>query len=244
MPIRAVTFDFWNTLYDELVDSSQRREQRRYEHALTFFRMTGIDLDVERLRRVMEHAPTHVAELWRERQRSLGRRELGEYIAHQMGFRLDRSSAESLGEALAMAAVHVPPVLKVGASGVLEALRGRFRLAVISDTALSLGCALREVMRTDQVLDYFDHLTFSDETSTTKPNARQFLYTCHALGVAPAETVHIGDLEETDIIGARDSGLLAVLLTNGRVVDGTRANLTIRALSELPEAIRTLEAMP
>jgi putative hydrolase of the HAD superfamily len=200
---------------------------------MTFFRMAGVSPDKNKLRRVMDEAPRHAERIWRGQQRTMGRRELGEHVAEQMGYRLDAKAAESLGEALAMAATHVPPALKVGANGVLEQLRSRYKLGLISDTGLSLGCALREVMRADQVLDYFDHLTFSDETSTAKPNARQFLYTCHMLGVLPAETVHVGDLEETDIVGARKAGLHAVLLTNGRKVDRTLAHATIRTLGEL-----------
>jgi len=233
MRIRAITFDFWGTLYDELKDSSARREQRRYLHALAFFRMVGADPDEDRLRRVMDEAPRRAEQLWRNEQRTMDRRELGEYVAGAMGYRLDAKLAESLGEALAMAATHVPPVLKVGANGVLEQLRHRYRMAIISDTGLSLGCALREVMRADQVLDYFHHLTFSDETSTSKPNTRQFLYTCHMLEVAPSETVHVGDLEETDVVGAKDAGLRSVLLTNGRPVGETAADATIETLTEL-----------
>jgi FMN phosphatase YigB (HAD superfamily) len=242
MRIRAVTFDFWGTLYDELMDSSRRRERRRYWHAMTFFRMAGVSPDKDKLRRVMDEAPRHAERLWRVEQRTMGRRELGEHIAGQMGYRLDAKTAESLGEALAMAATHVPPVLKVGANGVLEQLRGRYKLALISDTGLSLGCALREVMRNDQVLDYFDHLTFSDETSTAKPDARQFLYTCHMLGVLPAETVHVGDLEETDIVGACKAGLRAVLLTNGHAMHKTLAHATIHSLEELVSVVDAWES--
>jgi len=242
MRIRAVTFDFWGTLYDELRDTSARRERRRYWHALTFFRMAGIQPDEDKLRGIMAEAPRHAEHLWRVYQRTMGRRELGEYVAGRMGYRLDARAAESLGEGLAMAAKHVPPVLKVGANGVLERLRRGYKMAIVSDTGLSLGCALREVMRADQVLDYFDHLTFSDETGTTKPNPRQFLYTCHMLGVRPAETVHVGDLEETDVVGARQAGLRAVLLTNGRSPDGTLAHAVIESLEELVGVLHRWEA--
>ncbi len=241
MAIRAITFDFWGTLYDEVGDSSDRRERLRYKHALTFFRMLDVGADESRLKEVMDGAPDHAMRMWRQNHLAMNRVELGQYVAQQMGYRLDDKSAAALGEALAMAGAQVPPALKVGANAVLEQVHGRYKLAIISDTGLTLGCALREVMRTDQVLDYFDHFTFSDETSTTKPQVRQFLYTCHMLAVRPDQTVHVGDLEETDIAGAREAGLRSVLVTNGRTVDRTEADASIGALGELMDVIRAWE---
>jgi len=241
MDVRAVTFDFWGTLYDEFGNSSKRREQRRYLHALTFFQLSGAVFDQEKLRQVMEKVPRQVDLLWRLQQRTMGRRELGEWVVQQMGYRVDEPAADALGEALAMAATHAPPALRVGVNGILEGLRGRYKIGLISDTGLSLGCALREVMRADQTLDYFDHLTFSDETGSAKPNPRQFLYTCHMLGVAPEHTVHVGDLEETDIAGAREAGLRSILITNGRTISQTAATATITSMSELPDILKRWE---
>jgi putative hydrolase of the HAD superfamily len=242
MPIRAVTFDYWGTLYDEVGDSSAMRERQRHRIARMFFQMAGVESDDTQLEHVMAETSRHAERLWLKENRTMNRSELGQYVAGQMGFRIEEPSAEALGEALAMAGAQVPPSLKVGANGVLEHLHGRYKLGLISDTGLSLGCALREVMRSDQVLDYFDHLTFSDETSTTKPMTRQFHYTCHMLQVPPEHTVHVGDLEQTDITGAREAGLRSVLLTNGRKVDGTAADATIDALEELIDVLEQWEA--
>lgn len=242
MPIRAVTFDFWGTLYDEVGDSSERREAVRYRHALTLFDMLGVECDRTALKAAMRDVIDRSVRLWRQECRTMNQREIGEYLGVRMGYDLDAKTAEALGHALAIAGAQVPPVLKVGVSAVLEALSGRYKLAVISDTGLTLGFALREIMRADQVIDYFDHLTFSDETGTTKPLPRQFHYTCHMLDTAPSETVHVGDLEETDILGARDAGLGSILLTNGRQVDETAADASISQISELVGVLDGWEA--
>ena len=171
----------------------------------------------------------------------MNKTELGECVAEQLGYRLESKSAAALGEAMAMAGAQVPPALKVGANGVLDRFHGRYKMAIICDTGLTLGCALRQVMKNDQILDYFDHLTFSDETTTTKPMPRQFLYTCHGLGVGPGHTVHVGDLEETDVAGAREAGLRCVRVMNGQPVDGTAADATISQLDELVNVIEAWE---
>lgn len=232
MPIRAITFDFWGTLYDEVGDTSDRRESLRCQHAMTFFGILGVAPEFDTMRQGMVDLAEHAMTLWRRDQRTMNRRELGERLAQQLGYQLDERSAEALGDALAMAGARIPPLLRVGVNGMLERLRDRYKLGIVSDTGLTLGHALREVLRADQIFDYFDHLTFSDETGTTKPHTRQFLYTCFMLGTQPEETVHIGDLEETDILGAREAGLRTVLLTNGRPHPQTAADAAIHSLDE------------
>jgi len=59
--------------------------------------------------------------------------------------------------------------------------------------------------------------------------------------VPPAQTVHVGDLEETDVAGAREAGLRSVLITNGRDAPDTAADTAIGALDELIDVIETWE---
>ena len=53
--------------------------------------------------------------------------------------------------------------------------------------------------------------TYADETGATKPMPEQFLHTLAVLGVRPEEAAHIGDLPETDLVGARSVGMRAIL---------------------------------
>jgi len=70
---------------------------------------------------------------------------------------------------------------------------------------------LREILRRDGLLSHFRALTFSDETGATKPLPQQFLRTLAILEARPEEAVHVGDLPETDLAGARAVGMKAVL---------------------------------
>jgi putative hydrolase of the HAD superfamily len=66
-------------------------------------------------------------------------------------------------------------------------------------------------MRRDGLLAHFDVLTFSDELGTAKPKPEPFCHTLDVLGVTAEEAAHIGDLPETDLKGARQVGMKAVL---------------------------------
>jgi putative hydrolase of the HAD superfamily len=98
-----------------------------------------------------------------------------------------------------------------GVVEVLPRLSQRYRLGIISDTGLTPGRVLREILRRDGLLAHFRTLTFSDETGATKPLPEQFLRTLSILESRPEEAAHIGDLPETDLAGARGVGMRAIL---------------------------------
>jgi FMN phosphatase YigB (HAD superfamily) len=94
---------------------------------------------------------------------------------------------------------------------VVPRLAQRFRLGLISDTGLTPGRVLRQVMDRDGLLSYLDVLTFSDELGMAKPQPEPFLYTLRLLDASPEEAAHIGDLPETDLRGARGVGMKTIL---------------------------------
>src|SRR5947199_4970116 len=70
------------------------------------------------------------------------------------------------------------------------------------------GRVLREVLRRHGLLDFFDVTVFSNEFGVAKPDPSIFEHTLAALGgVRPAEALHVGDLEELDVEGARRAGV-------------------------------------
>ena len=103
------------------------------------------------------------------------------------------------------------PELIPGVTEVVPRLAERYRLGVISDTGITPGRVLREVLARDGLLHHFEILTFSDETGRTKPRPEQFLGTLGGLETKPEEAVHIGDLPETDLAGAQGVGMKAIL---------------------------------
>ena len=104
-----------------------------------------------------------------------------------------------------------PPQPIAGVLDIVPRLARRYRLGLISDTGLTPGHVLREVMRRDGLLSYFEALTFSDEIGTAKPRPEPFLHTLDALSVEPREAAHVGDLPETDLRGAQNVGMKAIL---------------------------------
>jgi putative hydrolase of the HAD superfamily len=128
------------------------------------------------------------------------------------------------------------PTLAPAARQTLADLSTRYKLAVISDTGLTPGRVLRQLLQEDEISHYFTHLTFSDELGRSKPHPDTFLSTLAALGATPGQAVHVGDLLRTDVAGAQAVGMRGVQYT-GLIQDDWIAASDVSARTVVPDAI-------
>ena len=147
-------------------------------------------------------------------------------------------SAGGLGELLSAAARETPPRPAPGAMEVVQALYGKVKLGLICDTGITLGHDLYGIMEADGLAQLFDHFTFSDQTGTTKPELRQFSHALYRLDCPPESAVHVGDLEATDIAGAKQAGMRAVRIVHPDADPATAADATIRDIAEVLPVLR------
>jgi len=142
-------------------------------------------------------------------------RSRGERFRHAL---LSRAGAGSAADAVAAAGAALSAenvranlwsAVPAGVPGALDALRasGR-RLVIVSNADGRLRALLRRLgleARLDLVLD-------SAEVGFEKPDPRIFRAALERSGADPARTVHVGDMYEIDVVGARAAGLRAVLV--------------------------------
>jgi putative hydrolase of the HAD superfamily len=150
----------------------------------------------------------------------------------------------ALVDAYARPALLVPPAVDDGARSAFERLRGEgITLALLSNTMRTPGATLRQLLARFGLLDSFAHLTFSDEVGIRKPDPEIFALTLRALGVSPAEAVHVGDDAVLDVHGARAAGLRSVQVTNAslKALGAQRPDAVVTSLVHLPDAIAGLE---
>jgi putative hydrolase of the HAD superfamily len=237
--LRALTFDFWNTLYQYA--SAQDRRLRLLEEAL-------IRHSQPRPWEALEAAYRHTLDVWerawREEHRTLS---IEHWLREMLGF-LEANLPEDVRADLGPSVEQVylrgdRPRLVPGVAEVLPRLSQRYRLGLISDVGLTPGRVLRELLRRDGLLPHFRVLTFSDETGAAKPCPKQFTRTLDALGVRPEEAAHIGDLPETDVAGARGVGMKAILfLGESHREDGLPlADAAFEAYGELEGLLEELD---
>lgn len=236
MPVRAITFDFWRTLFHEARDP----EQRRLIRIRAVCDATGASPEAARAalqkseREFMQH---HI-----ERQQTLGPEDAVRIVMREVNAELSQDVQKRLAEVFGTAILHFPPIPIEGALDAVKAAARRGPVGVISDSGLSPGSSLRTLLERNGFLPYFESVVFSDEVGVSKPHARMFDACAAGLGVEPSELLHIGDLETTDVAGAKAVGARAALFAgdNDRHVENTTADYVFMTWNDFLDVLPQL----
>ena len=229
--IQAITFDFWNTLCVGQGGGGLRRQHIR--QALEQAGYGGIsDAQIDN---AMSRAWREWDRIWEQEQRTFGAAQWISLVLADLNASLAQPQREALIDLTATAGMQKDPLLVDDVASVLPSLARRYRLAVICDTGLSPGRMLRQWMASHGILQYFTHLTFSDELGISKPHPEAFLTTLDRLSVVPQAAVHVGDYPRTDVAGAQAVGMRAIRFAGVQDWDdGTvRAHAVIHSHHEL-----------
>jgi putative hydrolase of the HAD superfamily len=241
--IEAVTFDFWNTLFTAPREVFEHYLERRVER---LHRAVGDRHGVarERCEELLRDDLSAFGRIWRDELRTPTTRERVDCLVDMLGVGLDEGELEAIALDFEEHLLDRPPVPVEGAREVVAELGARFPLAVISDTGYTPGRVLRRVIEAAEMLGHFRYFAFSNEVGRSKPHPEVFDRAAEALGAAPHGVLHVGDLEATDVAGAKDAGFVAVRFTGCTPLgegEATRADYVIRDLRELPALIASID---
>lgn len=243
MILRAISFDFWNTLFTEQPGGFRFYKERRLRRLEEALRSCG-DFTSERIEQACRTEAESHHTVWTNEHRTLPAAERVGCVLAQLEACLPDDEMRELIRAHEEGILEHPPVLVMGARETVERLAGRYRLGIISDVGFSPGRVLKEVLKQNDLLGLFDSMIFSDEAGRSKPHREVFERTAARLRAEPHEIIHIGDLEHTDIIGAKRAGFRAVRFTGVTMMsedETTIADFVMEDFSELPKIIRSIE---
>lgn len=104
-------------------------------------------------------------------------------------------------------------VLRHGMTEVLEQLKGKYKLGILSNgDSFSQHSKIRQV----GIEHYFDVIVVSDDYGIDKPDARIFEKTCELLGVKPEECVMVGDVFSMDVLGSTRAGMTPIWIVSDK----------------------------
>lgn len=210
--IRAVTFDYWNTLMYEQAGAARNR---RIDAWLGILEGVGFKVERERLDAVFEESWQRFVERWTANEQ-VRAAEAAEEIVESLGFHVPPDVRRDLVEAFTASGAHASELHST--EGIEECLatlkEAGVRIGIICDVGMTPSVTLREHLADRGLLRYFDHWSFSDEVGVYKPDPVIFRHALEGLGgIGPADAAHIGDLRRTDVAGARGMGMTAVRYT-------------------------------
>lgn len=247
MPVRALVFDLWGTLIEDSAVRMEPRAAVRWRAMLAALEAagagTGQRFPEETVRSAFKTFLDDCDGIQKQ-GRDLAMPEkvelFFERIEAGLARRLGAEAMDAMEAALANAVRAHPPVPAAGAHDVLEEARRRgLALGLVSNTGITPGYALRELLSGYGLLEWLEVLTFSDEACLAKPAGAIFRCTLEALGVAPEEAVFIGDTPELDVVGPRAVGMWTVQIGE-KQLDGVEPHARIGALPELFDALGRL----
>ena len=217
--LKAITFDFWQTLYADSEQNWQKRQAIRIKLCHVYLNNHGYMCALDDVGLGLEEAYNLVMTRWHQHQGVSVKRCMRRF-SEVLEIGLQDADLDALIACLGTAFLESPPVMIPHVKPVLARLSEKYPLGIISDSALTPGSFVRQLMARDGILQYFKTFTFSDETDYTKPEIVQFESTLAELHAAPSAAVHIGDIFRTDIVGAKNAGMKAIRFTGFNKGDG------------------------
>ena len=242
MSISLITIDFWNTLVDS--SGGEGREAQRAETLIREASELGVEISEESVVTAGKNAWAFFRKQWLDHVRTPLTHEMVDHIWNELGLPNAPEVKSRVEEVYKRGILEHPPALLDGVPDALARLAEKYPLAIVSDTAISNGSVLKEVLDNYGVLRHFTYFSFSDETGVAKPHPKAFSTILDQAQEAPSNALHIGDIERTDIVGARDHGMYAILYAgdhrNSVVksdVSNSRANAVAHTWQEVEKSL-------
>ncbi len=247
--IKAITFDFWDTL---VFDDSD--EPKRAAQGLPSKAETRLQLFTDEIR---QHHPT----ISSEKIEAAFDYANGRYQHYWKTLHVTPTAAARFAEAYSWLSIdltpgfhklvrdiefmeaEISPDFLPDVHETLATLAQSYKLGIISDTIHTPGRGLRQILQREGLLPYFTHWVFSDEAGAAKPDPTVFEKAVTGLDVAYDELVHIGDRESNDIAGPLAMDMKAILITAAvdRDSANTKATAVCTQFSDLPTIIEKIK---
>jgi 2-haloalkanoic acid dehalogenase type II len=120
---------------------------------------------------------------------------------------------------------------------VLQSLRGRYRLALLTNGPAE---GQREKVEDLQLAPYFEHIIIAGEVGCAKPDPTIFQLLVTRCDVPPSRALYVGNSQEDDLVGAAQAGLSTAWInrTDERLNPGVpEPRYEFRTLSELARTL-------
>jgi len=236
--IRAVTFDFWDTLVSEDMGAMRGLQIDAWLEVLD---AGEIGVPREELAAAFNENWLLFEEHWHANDRQWTPEDSTSHICALLGVRGDEVH-DQLVDTFRRVGEAAPLVAAEGAADTLGALKeAGVALGIVSDVGLTGAGTLRQRLEWFGLLEFFDAWAFSDETGWFKPAPQAFAPALDGLGIDdPSEAAHIGDSKRTDIAGAIGLGMTAIRFAgfhDRADGEGPEAPIVVSRFEEIPGSL-------
>jgi putative hydrolase of the HAD superfamily len=212
-----VNFDFWSTLYFEDESNIDKSNKKRASYINDLALKYGKILTEEAILEAIKFEQRAFYEVWLNEHKTILPETRLKMCLNRLTLNISDEDFKTLSEQVENIFFDYPPLITVNVKKVLEYLTNNgITLGIISDTGYTKGVLLKKLMEKEGILKYFNIFSFSDETGVAKPQPKAFEAIFDNVNISPQDSLHIGDVEKTDIKGACNFGMYACLYTGVR----------------------------
>jgi FMN phosphatase YigB (HAD superfamily) len=237
IPIKAVLFDFWNTLVYDIPELEQKRAVDRCERITRILQQSAIETTLTQVSFAYNGAGKKILEK-AQKNMAITIREQIKLMLEILKIDNQSINIDLLEEAYNRPVTNIICPIVPGAQQLIERLSRKYKLGLISNTERTAGQYLLSAYQ--DVLKRFSFAFFSDERKIRKPNREAFKITATELQTDPAECVMIGDKLDIDILPAIDCGMKAILFSDPAIGKKEAYYPQVTSLEEIPRALEII----
>ena len=236
--IQVITFDLWNTLF-----SNKPYTEKRLQLFFSFLQKRKNFFPFDQFKNAFD-AKFHFSEVTFEEIKfhHIYTEERILSVLEALKVKIPQSDVDLLTKEFEVIMLQDHPPLKIGVKETLEVLAPDYKIGLISNTGVTPGKVINQVLEDFELLQYFDLTVYSDETGLFKPHPKMFEIPLDKFDCSPKNAIHIGDMLETDIKGAKDYKMKTIWVNNGNSPKPTviLPDYEIKQISEVIQIIRDL----
>lgn len=246
--IRAITFDFWDTLAVDDSDEFHRAEKgllskpkARYQEIKGCLQAEHPHLTDDQIQAAFDHANEAFRVQWKKHFKTPSVADRFQVVLDELKISQPENWPKAI-EAIENMEVDTPPDPTAGTIDMIPQLAAKFSLGIISDTIHTPGRGLKKILQSWGILEHFQVFIFSDEVGHSKPSPEVFQLAAKGFGCRPSEMVHIGDRESNDVEGPAQVEMKSLLYT-GAIDRGSKNSRATQVYSDhlrLPEILAEL----
>ena len=236
--IEAISFDLWNTLFENKFYSDIRLKMFS-----EFLNERKISCSLEEISRAI-NLGLKISNINFEdiNYRHIYTGERISEVLKILGIRLTKSDKRLIIDEFERVMLTDPPSLKTGVKETLEELSSNYKIGLISNTGITPGSIVKKVFKEYNILNFFQILVFSDEIGFYKPCPILFKTAIKKFNCKPSNAIHIGDILETDVKGAKQCDMKAIWINDSfsPKSEEIKPDYEIKRISEAIEIIKRL----
>jgi putative hydrolase of the HAD superfamily len=240
--VKAVTFDFWETLVQDSMENLRRQRRLRIEALHQAVRRGGCELEESLVAEAYDRSERVLTESFWSQDRDPRIEEQVRLVLETISPSVcEKMPSAHFEEALAgyiEPVLRLPPALCPGADEAVRALAARgIALGIVSNTGRTPGIILRKVLERYDLLRHFSVISYSDEVGYRKPDAEIFHRTLVGLATEPQHAAHVGDNPIADVLGAQGIGMQGIHFAGAGTPGAAHADLVVTDLRQLVDRL-------